>query len=211
MRYRFLTILAAVVLLIGSISGISIAGGNPYDIELWVVPELTYSVMIDTPAGGIDFGGMELNEVKWTTGTVQMSTATIYNNGNASADWQIRGAPLTTWTLVGSTNTKNDVRPNQINLTAVLTPETTSAAVINDSAFSNSDIIDTTWRNMGDPTDYNRFAGGDETTGGKNNGNNVIANDRRIMWLRLKMPNETTVDTPQQFQINIRASPADTF
>jgi len=195
---------------------ISIAGPTE-SVELSVIPRVTYSVVIDTSGAAIDFGYMAPNEVKWTTGTGapgNPSTATIRNDGTTTADWQIRMVPMTGTVWISTNhapgNTKDTNGFNKICLTGILTPLTTSAAQINNNSFDSgySDIIDGEFRNMGQNGD---FAGGDGSTSGKNNGNNVAAGDGRILWLRMKSASDTSVTSQQKFRIEIRAMPSDTF
>ncbi|MCX7940404.1 MAG: hypothetical protein N2555_01350, partial [Endomicrobia bacterium] len=104
---------------------------NPDSFEVSVTPVVNYSVQISTPAGGLDFGARELNNVYVLT-----TSATIRNNGNVRADWTVKATALNTWSL-GSTLTDNGL--DKAVLAALL-----NSGVPSVSDYTDSDVLTTT-------------------------------------------------------------------
>lgn len=201
--------------------------GNPDSVLIYIIPDVTYSVSIDTSDVAMDFGNVNLDQVIYSTRpstSLNLTSATITNTGNVTADWWIKMAPMTdtVWKSTSHVSgvTKNTNGSDIINMTAILTPVTTSSALIDDGAFDSAekDILDDQFRPMG-PAD---FAGGDHSRAGFNNGDNVkpqMTNipgqdpkeASRILWLRLKAPSDTSVNSRQKFRIEIKTMGPDSF
>ena len=192
--------------------------------EVWVRANVYYSVMIDTSGAAMDFGSMGLSDVKWSTETIPAngpSTATVTNNGNVTADWQILAEKQTNvvWDLRDrSIADKDDVLRDSPTLCLILCPMTTALANITDGSFGDEDMVDldTVWDNIAAPnysSEPNQTAA--EQTDG--DGNNVTFTPaggdatKRLMFLRIKAPSDTTVTSTQKFRINVRAMTSGQF
>lgn len=180
-----------------------------------ITPTLNYSVMIDT--GGTAALGINVNyetpsQMYISTGAdfsgTELTTATIYNNGNVTADWQVNAGirngvgGAKAWAL-GAAD-KDTVAVDSVTLCVVLA--TLPATVVTDGTFTNSDLVYQTgssWHNLAG-TNFNHNANGDNipVTAGSNS---------RVMWYRIKLPTDTSTGDRQDLSINIRAVTSATF
>lgn len=173
-------LLLLVILIFSSL----IFASNPASFEISCTPIVTYSVTISTPPGGLTFN------VEPGNSYVNISTVTIKNTGNVSADWTIRGIPLDTWQL-GTTPGDNTIR-----LLGVLK---SSLATFEEFEI-DKDTITENERNMKSPN-YSVDQDGD----------NVPVNGERLLSIRVDAPTDTSVDTQQRFRIEIRVYPRSKF
>jgi len=163
----------------------AVYGANPDSCEVSCTPVISYSVAISTPADGFALGNVNLN-----TTYVHSATATIKNNGDASADWKIKGAALDTWTL-GSESGADTVL-----LLGVL-----KAGLAASGEFDvTNDTITVTEANM-DATHYSVDQNGDD----------VAKDATRNLSIRMDTPTDTSVTTEQRFRIEIKAYVSSTF
>ncbi len=195
------------------------AGGAAYGLTtdaftISITPTLNYSVMIDTgstAAGSINVNYDTPSQLYISTGTdfsgTELTTATIYNNGNVTADWQVNagirngvGGPKA-WAL-GATD-RNTVSVDSITLCVVLA--TLPAGAVADGTFADNDLVYLTgsnWHNLSG-TNFNHNANGDNIP--------VTGSNSRVMWYRIKMPTDTSTGDRQDLSINIRAVTSATF
>lgn len=185
---RVKLILSVLILVFGIITSSVIYADNPASFEITCTPIVTYSVTISTPSNGLDFGFVELN-----TTYIHQTSATVKNTGNVRADWTLRAIALDTWTL--GTQNLNDTGLNKAVLAAVF--NSTPPAL---SSYENSDVLTSVEK---DANEIN-FAG-------DQNGNDVLKNGERLLWIYLRTPTDTTVDTQQRFRVEIRAHPSSRF
>ena len=168
--------------------GIEIANASDKDaFEISVTPLVTYAVSISTPANGLSFSNVDLN-----TAYVNASSATVTNAGNASADWTVKITALNNWTL-GTTLADNGSDK------AVLAAKFNTAATITGS-YTDNDVLLVTEKNA----DVTNFAG-------DQNGNNVVKNAEKLLWIYVKTPTDTTYDTAQKFRVEVKAYTASKF
>ena len=171
------------------VMGIGVAyANNPDAFLVTCTPSLIYAVTITTPAAGLTFPAV-------STGTIYVnaSTAVVTNSGNVSSDWTIKGTAVAgnVWQL-GNTPASDTAR-----LLVCL-----KNGIASSGDFTvNLDTISATEANM-DNVNY--------AVGGQN-GNGVPAAATRMLSMRLDSPTDSTVNTNQQFRIEIKAYPASQF
>ena len=176
-------------LLIGAFTIISLLAGpgiavNPDSFEITCTPVVTYSVTISTPASGMEFTSVDVNQTY-----VSLTSATVTNNGNVTADWKITGQALDDW-MLGAAPAADTVR-----LLGML-----NSAPAAQGEFSAADDVIDTEADM-DSTSY----------AGDQDGNNVAPNADRLLWIRLDSPTDTSYDTTQRFRVLIQAYPSSEF
>ena len=179
-------LILSVVLLM--VIGMGIGYASDKDaFEISVTPLVTYAVQISTPANGLSFSNVDLN-----TAYVNASSATVTNAGNASADWTVKITALNNWTL-GTALTDNGSDK------AVLAAKFNTAAT-NTGSYTDNDVLLVTEKNA----DVTNFAG-------DQNGNNVVKNAEKLLWIYVKTPTDTTYDTAQKFRVEVKAYTASKF
>ena len=205
----------AVMMLVCVTAGI----GNALTTDAFTItitPVLNYSVMISTTVTAaqlIDLNMGAMSQMFISTGinytSQEITTATVYNNGNTAADWQINGSVVNTlggkpWAF--GTTAKDTVDIDSITVAIVLgDPSNRRISNVTDATFGNSDLIGTAWSNLQQPNFCAEAAGWD--------GDNVpySGTTSRIVFYRLKTPSDISTSDPQAITINIRARPTGTF
>jgi len=183
-NFRILFVLAVTAVML---SQGSVFADNPGSMEVSVTPLVTYSIQITTPAGGIDFGAKDMD-----TAYVNETSATVKNNGNITADWKVKATALNVWTM-GTTLADNG--SDKAVLAALF--NTALPAV---GTYVDADVLLTSEKNA-DATSFT----------GDQNGDNVAKNAEKLIWIYIKTPTDTSVDTTQKFRIDIKAYPSSTF
>ena len=169
-------ILAAVAVAIGVGA---VYAANPDQLIVTCTPSLTYAVTISTPAAGLTFSAVDVNQTY-----VNTDTATVTNSGNVSADWTIKGAAIDTWQLASAPGS------DAVRLLGCLKDGTATSGEFDVN-------LDTITVVEADLNAYNYTAG---TTG-----NNVAVSGSRLMSLRLDSPTDSTVSIDQKFRVEIKA------
>lgn len=160
-------------------------GANPDSFQVSCTPSVTYAITISTEGAALSKTGAEINQQY-----VYSTTATVVNSSGAKADWKIKGAALSTWTL-GASPAEDTVR--------LLATLKSSIAILSD--FNTTDDVITTGESNMDATHY----------ADDQNGNNVSASGQKLLSIRIDTPTDTTVDTEQSFRVEVKAYPAATF
>ena len=163
-------------------------GENPDSFIISCTPFMNYQVAISTPDGGIVFGQKDFNQE-----FIASSSATIRNSGNVRADWTLIATKLNTWTL-GTTKADNNI--NQAVLAAKF--NTTKPASVDD--YTDNDVVLT----ASERDAKTHFVGNQD-------GDDVVKNEEDNLWIYIKTPTDTTVDTAQTFRIDINAVLSTTY
>ena len=196
---KFFKGLMALFTAILAFSGVSMAASTATCV-IYVTPPSEFSVSIDTPTGGINFGSVELDTV-YISSAAGIGISTVTNNGQIVSDWKIRASVSDTWSLIpNSGNTKETVGMDQMNLCMVF--KSTATSIIGESDFADGDMVDITTQNLDDPA-FVAEAGYD--------GDNVGKDEKRHMFFRIRTPDNTTVTAQQRFRVIIDAYFPDEF
>ena len=188
-----------------------------------ITPVLNYSVMISTGVtvpvdGDWTYNLSALGELVYSTqaafaDNTAWSTATVYNNGNVTADWRIKGVVLTgsivsSWTL--GTAGLNDNGPNRFTVAVVLASTAgakRSMASIVEGDFETDDLLNGDWQDMSDgspgPDRFGIDAYGDDVE--------KVTYNAKVLYYRVRMPTDVNSGDEQRITINIAAVTAATF
>ena len=192
--------------------------GTTENFNILITPTLNYSVLVSTD--GTTSANLNLNydspgQMFISTGVsfagLSITTATVYNNGNTRADWQVNASIRNTagtkaWAF-GEAD-KNTVGVDSITLCVVLGSTNQRITTVTDATFDNTtDLVYRTgaqWHNLKNPNfmvDYD----------GDNVDPPVFGFNTRLLFYRLRMPTDTSNQDPEEVTINIRAVATGTF
>ena len=161
-------------------------------ISLFVTPIVRYGVIISSVNElGYDFGTVGLNTVTHSTAAI-----VVQNNGDVASRWQMVATNSQNWSIGSS------AAADQFSLLAVFT-STASALQVPTSEFTDG---------QDEVLSYYQSSTGTVNSARYNGGVNMDlippagqANSKRNLWLKLKMPQSSSVATQQTFQLYITA------